>query len=713
MKICKLLLENFLCYYGKKEFIFEDGLNLILGRNGEGKTKFFESIEWLFSAEKKDNISLASSKAIKDLENVSKFHVGVTLVIEKNGEISLIEKSFDVYRKEESLLTSNFKYVVLKDNENGDRIPLDGVKVLPQLFPDHIRRYSMFKGESQLNIFDNEDALKDLIDAFSEVKHYPIFIEKSDIFRRWYQEAMDRATRTNATIGDKMNKIQDKIVEIRGREFDMKNNIKETEAEIDKAKQSLNKIEQNSTKSELIKTLNERIERKKDTIRSTTQRIKDDYTTYLLDEKWVLLDFNEIFNEFTKKIQDFRKVKNIQERQYYKEIAKEKAELELTGGVAPLPWFIPNEGTMQECIDEKICKVCNTPAPENSEALKFMQARLDDYLEHKRREANPDNDEDEKLFLFDYVEKLQQLAIALESNDLDVEKIKDKIRDWQEFNRTQKDLLLNLKIELDSDIEDKSRIMADSTVSESDLLNMFSNIKGWTNSISTNTRLLVEYQNKLTTIQAELAEEEEKKNRTAAQVLPGYQMNTFNILKDINAVFINTKERLLNEFIKTLEEKSNQFIAKINVDDFTGKIKLRRIKDKIEVQLLNIDGSILNWPNGSLEISKHIAILFAISELASETEEESFPMLFDAPTSSFDPAKVQDFYNLLYNTKKQRIITTKDFTTMTEERTPIVDAKNFEYVKRDKAYWICRERPFSKEDLSTIETNVEVYEQFI
>ena len=48
MIIREVTIENYLCYYGPKKFNLADGLNIILGENGEGKTKFFEAIEWLF-----------------------------------------------------------------------------------------------------------------------------------------------------------------------------------------------------------------------------------------------------------------------------------------------------------------------------------------------------------------------------------------------------------------------------------------------------------------------------------------------------------------------------------------------------------------------------------------------------------------------------------------------------------------------------------------
>ena len=47
MIIKKVKIENFLSYFDNKTFEFSNGLNIILGENGEGKTKFFDAVEWL------------------------------------------------------------------------------------------------------------------------------------------------------------------------------------------------------------------------------------------------------------------------------------------------------------------------------------------------------------------------------------------------------------------------------------------------------------------------------------------------------------------------------------------------------------------------------------------------------------------------------------------------------------------------------------------
>ena len=48
MIIKDIIIKNFRSYYGENKFTFSDGLTLIIGDNGDGKTTFFEALQWLF-----------------------------------------------------------------------------------------------------------------------------------------------------------------------------------------------------------------------------------------------------------------------------------------------------------------------------------------------------------------------------------------------------------------------------------------------------------------------------------------------------------------------------------------------------------------------------------------------------------------------------------------------------------------------------------------
>ena len=48
MTIKKIEIKNFRIFYGLNSLELSDGLNLIIGSNGDGKTTFYEALEWLF-----------------------------------------------------------------------------------------------------------------------------------------------------------------------------------------------------------------------------------------------------------------------------------------------------------------------------------------------------------------------------------------------------------------------------------------------------------------------------------------------------------------------------------------------------------------------------------------------------------------------------------------------------------------------------------------
>jgi DNA sulfur modification protein DndD len=94
MNNSKISIENYLCYSGVKEFELSDGLNIILGENGEGKTKFFEAVDWLFNGSNSNLGSLVSAKTLNETEIGEDFRVKVSITVEQYEEKKIISKSF-------------------------------------------------------------------------------------------------------------------------------------------------------------------------------------------------------------------------------------------------------------------------------------------------------------------------------------------------------------------------------------------------------------------------------------------------------------------------------------------------------------------------------------------------------------------------------------------------------------------------------------------
>ena len=83
-------LENFMCYFGYNKFEFTEGINVIIGDNGYGKSKLFDAFYWVmydecFDSNKKEfsktkylKESIVSDKALFDVED-GRIKTSVTL----------------------------------------------------------------------------------------------------------------------------------------------------------------------------------------------------------------------------------------------------------------------------------------------------------------------------------------------------------------------------------------------------------------------------------------------------------------------------------------------------------------------------------------------------------------------------------------------------------------------------------------------------------
>ena len=75
----KLIIYNFRSYYGRKVFEFGKRLNLILGANGDGKTTFFEAMNWVLTpdyAPKSDENRLADDSTLVSAKMFKELKVG-------------------------------------------------------------------------------------------------------------------------------------------------------------------------------------------------------------------------------------------------------------------------------------------------------------------------------------------------------------------------------------------------------------------------------------------------------------------------------------------------------------------------------------------------------------------------------------------------------------------------------------------------------------
>lgn len=178
MIITKLIIQNFRSYFGEKVFEFKSGLNLVLGSNGDGKTTFYDALEFVLGEQTRNsNASLRSCVLAKMFASLTIGEKGVVKVIleilNNSNQKRFIERSFEVEKYEGDVMTiQNNKHVGYTHTGMGLRkdVPVNNLLQGEALFPAVIKKYSLFKGERSLNIFDNKTTLQNLINLFSDIK---------------------------------------------------------------------------------------------------------------------------------------------------------------------------------------------------------------------------------------------------------------------------------------------------------------------------------------------------------------------------------------------------------------------------------------------------------------------------------------------------------------------------------------------------------------
>lgn len=182
MIINKIIIRNFRSYYGDNTFEFKDGLTLIIGDNGDGKTTFFEALEWLFNTSQTEDKTerILSAKRKKELFDNETDSVRVVMYFKSEGDSDkIVEKSLDFTRDGDSIISSNYQFNGY-DCIGSERIMRSGKQMLDSCFDTYMRRYCLFKGENNLNVFEDEKALNTLVEKFSDIRDFDSFVLLTD-----------------------------------------------------------------------------------------------------------------------------------------------------------------------------------------------------------------------------------------------------------------------------------------------------------------------------------------------------------------------------------------------------------------------------------------------------------------------------------------------------------------------------------------------------
>ena len=178
------------------------------------------------------------------------------------------------------------------------------------------------------------------------------------------------------------------------------------------------------------------------------------------------------------------------------------------------------------------------------------------------------------------------------------------------------------------------------------------------------------------------------------------------IIRQIADAFKSAKETNKKRLIHAIEDQANYFLEKLNINDFKGTIRIiEKANEQGEAVLMNNDNTRIFNPNTALRTTYLMSVLFAIGKLSSERDKTQFPLLFDAPTSSFTDAKESEFFNVIGSLDKQVIIVTKSFLKESGNGELEVDMDKISEVT-GTIFRIEKKKPFDDKKLGTIQTMI-------
>ena len=689
MIIKNITIENFQSYYESQTMEFSKGLNLIIGNGGKGKSKLFNAFYWVLFGKiyitgigwcTTDNLPQSAKFAMQRYEFINKralfnaqindkIRASVQIEIEDDkGNDYIIERSVSALRLEGEEWDSNDAWQVggnmLKvsfDSTTGTKVLNDllAEDKINELFPDGIRNYIWFQGESLESLinFRNKETLKA---AVKHISYFPYYEKLSEIISKSKLKIAGIESRKLKEVNKHNSNVKGLLSTIDNLNYKIareEENKKQFETHIETIKIALadgeTKISGLASYSMLVKKYKD-CENDINKLLSETTRI-DEFQREKLPSLWILRGIEPMI-------------------QQCKEIIEKHKEEEYT---VPEKKYLdnPSRSKLEEVLKDKKCFVCGTEFSEDDAPYHYITERLrlqEEYL--KEMEEYTSNMQLSKQFNM-FVGKIQDypdsLLISLSKIDKQWKNSEDELEKYMAQRRRKQDE----KRKLDEQIEDIKKKHGVDPVTQAETAGIInssirasrSNLEAQQRKLDVSKQTISNYRSELRAAEREL-EKLGAKDSTVAKVPETEWKHISTFLEDIcKRVQENARKDLLHK----IEERANLFYAKFTEHDngYKGNVKIG------EDYSIEFDAGL----NTSHEDRKKMSIINALLSLNQEAMGIYYPFISDAPTSSFDLETTHKYLLGIKDIFGQSIVLTKDVDLESDK---YIDLQNQSNVSR-------------------------------
>ena len=293
----------------------------------------------------------------------------------------------------------------------------------------------------------------------------------------------------------------------------------------------------------------------------------------------------------------------------------------------------------------------------------------------------------------------------MNDNLSDITTMRHKIQELIAFNNRLHDDVKKIDANLDNEIEQKKRILAQTDgLTEEQLLSKYENISTWMDKKNSASNRVDTLKRQRENHRALWEQARYDLNKISEGTAAAMYAKTALILQQISDSFKNAKEANKKRLLLSIEDQSNLFLEKLNTNDFKGTIRIiEKANGQGEAFLMNNDSARIFNPNTALKTTYLMSVLFAIGKLSYEKDKAQLPLIFDAPTSSFTDAKENEFFNVIGSLEKQVVIVTKSFLRDGKNGDVLLDESRIDSINA-RIFRIEKKKPFDDKKLGTIQT---------
>lgn len=685
MIIKNITIENFQSYFGVQSLEFSEGLNIIIGYGGKGKSKLFNAFYWVlfgkiyitdtgwcstdglpnsskFAMNRHDFIN---KKTLFETEIGSNARTSVNIeIVDDNGVLYCIERSVSARRLEnEDWAATNSWEVsgnILKvsfDTNSGTKVLTDilASDKVDQLFPDEIRDYIWFQGESldSLINFRNRDTLKA---AVKHISYFPYYEKLSDIITK----SKFRIEKLESSKINSNNKNNQQVRSLVSRIEYLRHKIETESANNDNIENNISMIQISLNTDEgkmtglanftgLVNDYN-KCEQSIKEIQNDLSLL-DDFQRTQVPNLWILRGIDKHVESCYSIINTHTDEQNtVPEKKYLDN---------------------PGRTKLEEIIRDKQCFVCGSKVEENSEPHQWIVNRLNEQEEYLTElEDFRNNLEFNKQFerfigsIQDYPNALKISIGAIDKQYLDSE---DKIEKLLAQKRQQ----LEKKEKIDKQIEDIKKKYGVNPVEQAQEGNMIAtNIKATRSNLEREQRkllasiqLMTEYKKELKVTEKDL--ENVAKKDKSVHVSETEWKNISIFLEDICK---RVQENARKDLLQKIEDRANDFYKKFTEHDYGYKGDVKIGSD----YSIEFDAGL----GTSHTDRKKMSIINAMLSLNQEALGVFYPFINDAPTSSFDIPTTHKYLLGIKDIFGQTIVMTKDVDIESDDYDILIRSTN-------------------------------------